>query len=112
MSEVHSYIEKCVRKDIGPSRIVDVYGVARKVLRKFPGQTLRQLVEAVGAAVAAHRGNAMWDNDHHAAAARAKDRLQIDAGWSGRSLVQKMPLPDSWRQETALYARDIIDTGI
>jgi hypothetical protein len=113
MSEVHTYIEKCISEDIGPKRVVDVYGVARKVLKEFPHQTLRQLVGAVGAAVAYHRGNAMWDNDHHAAARSAKVRLHGDTVWSGQSLAQEKPLPGYSRQEAILYARDIIvDTGI
>ena len=112
MSEVHTYIEKCISEDIGPKRVVDVYGIARKILRKFPDQTLRQLVETVGAAVASHRGNAMWVDDNLVAAESAKDRLHGDAVWSGQRFVQKETLPGYSRQEAVLFARDIVDTGV
>jgi hypothetical protein len=113
MSEVHTYIEQCIKKGIGPNRIVDVYAIAGKILRKFPDQTLRQVVDAVGAAVAAHRGNAMWDNDHQAATGSVKDRPHDNAAWGSESPAQKKALPGYSRQEAILYARDIIvDAGV
>jgi hypothetical protein len=108
MSEIITCIERCISEDIGSKRVVDVYGVARKVLREFPDQELHQLVVAVGAAVASHRGNAMWDNDHQAATGSVKDRLHAAAGWGGQGTAQKKTLPGHSRQEAALYARDII----
>jgi hypothetical protein len=110
MSELNTYVEQCMSEDISPIRVVDVYGTARKILRKFPDQTLRQLVEAIGAAVTRHRGNA-GVNDDLVAAGSAEDRLHGDAVWSGQRFAQKKMLPGYSSQEAVLYARDIVDAG-
>lgn len=63
MASIQDYIEEVVREQISQGQAVDVYRVARDILRDYPDQQLKQVADLVSIAVIKRHGNAFWQKD-------------------------------------------------